>query len=77
MLQFDFCEDIKMIEPLLQAFEQTKKEKDELLADYKQSFDELANRCKHTVLENDALRLQLHETKTKVRILSNYFSFDW
>lgn len=57
-----------MIEPLLQAFEQTKKEKDELLADYKQAFDELANRCKHTVLENDALRHELEETKAKVRL---------
>lgn len=59
--------DIKMIEPLLRAFEQTKEEKDELLDNYKQSFDEFSKRYKQIVLENDYLRQQLMETKNKVK----------
>lgn len=62
----NFYKDIKMIEPLLQAFEQTKEEKDELIASYKQSFDEFAQRCKENVSENNMLRQQLYETKIKV-----------
>lgn len=55
-----------MVEPLLQAFQQTKEEKDQLLENYKQYFDDFSVRCKDIVLENDTLRQQLYEAKMKV-----------
>lgn len=56
-----------MIEPLLKAFEETKEEKDELLSNYKHSYDEFSKRCKEIAIENDTLRQQMQESKLKVR----------
>lgn len=55
-----------MIDPLLRAFQQTKEEKDQLIANYKRVCDDLSSCCKETAVENDSLREQLQETKFKV-----------
>lgn len=58
--------DIRNIEPLLRAFEETKKEKDDLLTNYKRTFDEFSVRCKEIASENSSLRRQRQEYKEKV-----------
>lgn len=58
--------EMNALAPLLEAFEETIAEKDELISNYKKEMELFTNRCKDVISENDALNAQLVEANKKV-----------
>lgn len=52
--------------PLLEAYEETIAEKDELISNYKQEMELFTHRCKEIISENEVLHAQLVEANKKV-----------
>lgn len=52
--------------PLIEAFEETIAEKDELISNYKREMELFGHRCKEIISENEGLHDQLVEANKKV-----------
>lgn len=64
--------DVHALGPLLNAYEESISEKDELLKKYEQEISRFSSRCKEIVTENEQLQLEIDDLKFKVN--THYFN---
>ncbi|XP_063976052.1 protein Cep89 homolog isoform X2 [Diachasmimorpha longicaudata] len=58
--------DTHVLAPLLDAYQENLKEKEELVGEYKLKLDEFSGRCKEIVEENDILRKEIEHSKSEI-----------
>ncbi|XP_015117144.1 protein Cep89 homolog isoform X2 [Diachasma alloeum] len=58
--------DTHVLAPLLEAYQENLREKDELVRQYKHEMDDFSGRCKEIVGENDALRKEIEHFKSEI-----------